>query len=540
MDKIAILDFGGQYTHLIANRIRRLNVYSEILPPNSTAGHLAAYNGVVLSGGPNSVTDPSYLNVDSSVFDLGVPILGLCYGHQLMAQVLGGTIKRSENREYGLTQMRVLARDPIFGGLEPIEQIWMSHGDSVEQVPNGFSVLGSTADCAITAMGDSKRLLFGLQFHPEVTDTPHGMKILDNFLKICSCSREWDSTAHLEEVSSTVRKKCAGKKVFLLVSGGVDSTVTFTLLNEALGPDNVLGLHIDNGLMRYRESEEIQEHMKEHGFDNLLIEDARQEFLDALVGIIDPEEKRVLIGDTFIKVQQRVQEELGLNTSDWILSQGTIYPDTIESAGSKDADKIKTHHNRVEVILEMIEKGLVVEPLAHLYKDEVRQLGEKLSIPHRLLWRHPFPGPALGVRVLCSDGKTKVPSIEAYQTLQALVTPLNCQASILPVCSVGVQGDSRSYAYPALITGDRNWTVLEEVSTEITNKIDTINRVTYRVFGTTSNYRLVRASVTEQRLHKLRRVDQMVTDELHERDEYDLIWQMPIVLLPLIAKARII
>lgn len=535
MDTIAVLDFGGQYTHLIANRIRRLGVYSEIVECDSPPKRLGGYKGLILSGGPYSVLDSDRPGFDPSVLNLGVPVLGLCYGHQLVAHSLGGTVSRGEIREYGIAQLKINGNDPLVSGLNESEQIWMSHGDTVEGLPEGFEAIGATPDCANAAVCDRKRHIYGLQFHPEVTDTPNGMRILDNFLSLCGCERTWDPKAFLKQIMADVKERCRGRKVFLLVSGGVDSSVAFALLNQALEPSSVLGLHIDNGLMRHEESEQVMQYMKEHGFDNLRIVDASSRFLRALDGVADPEKKRAIIGETFIRVQQEALAGLGLNAEDWILGQGTIYPDTIESAGTSHADRIKTHHNRVEIVVKLMEKGLVVEPLAQLYKDEVRQLGETLGLPHQLVWRHPFPGPGLGVRVLCSArtheelDKGLGPEVHDYARRYGF------SATVLPVRSVGVQGDGRTYAHPALLLGKRDWAAMEEVSTAITNAVRGVNRVVYGVHVEgRPQYRLVEAYTTRQRLDLIRTIDDRATELLREHGQYDDIWQMPVVLLPLL------
>jgi len=326
--------------------------------------------------------------------------------------------------------------------------------------------------------------------------------------------------------------------VFLLVSGGVDSTVAFTLLNNTLGNERVLGLHIDNGLMRHNESRSIIEYMHQHGFDNLKIIDASDDFLNELKGITEPEKKRVIIGNMFLKAKEKAFEMLQLNADEWILAQGTIYPDTIESAGTKHADRIKTHHNRVDLILELIERGQVIEPLAQLYKDEVRELGETLGIPKELIWRHPFPGPGLGVRALCSDGTGTEPAKEDIEKLAAVTNGTGYHITILPVCSVGVQGDERSYAHPALITGTCDWKRLEELSTRITNSVRSVNRVVYGIRTATKPvYTLINADLNRKRLDKLRAVDNIVTEQLYKSGEYGTVWQMPVVLLPLVNEA---
>ncbi|MFP4163842.1 MAG: glutamine-hydrolyzing GMP synthase [Chitinispirillaceae bacterium] len=534
-EKVVVIDFGGQYAHLIANRIRRLGVYSEIMPCDVEASKLKGYKGIVFSGGPRSVLEEGCPVCDPDILSLGIPVLGLCYGHQLIAKMLGGTIERGKNREYGRAVLEVTSFESIFEGIGEKEPIWMSHGDSVSVLPEGFEILGTTEDCTSAAVGNEQKKIYGLQFHPEVTDTPNGMRILRKFLDICGCGESWNSQAFIKEIDQQIRDACKDRKVFLLVSGGVDSTVAFTLLNKVLGPQKVLGLHIDNGLMRHQESSDIIDYMHRNGYDNLHVENAAEDFLSALSGVIDPEEKRTIIGNLFIDIKERAFSKLGLNADEWILAQGTIYPDTIESAGTKHADKIKTHHNRVDVILDLIEKGLVIEPLAQLYKDEVRVLGESLGIPHELVWRHPFPGPGLGVRVLCSDGREVPAPREDTGTLREITSEANFSSCILPIRSVGVQGDERTYAHPALVTGECDWPRLEVLSTRITNSVRSVNRVVYGLkTGSSFDYKPLKAHVTRERLDKLRAVDDIVTKTLRSSGEYETIWQMPVVLLPLL------
>ncbi|KMQ52687.1 GMP synthase [glutamine-hydrolyzing] [Chitinispirillum alkaliphilum] len=536
VEKIAVLDFGGQYAHLIANRIRRMGVYSEILHCDVDASELCGFKGIILSGGPGSVLDANSPKCDPGIFNLGIPLMGLCYGHQLLSNMLGGDVSKSPTREYGRAVMDVINPSSILKDLQPKEQIWMSHGDTVKKLPPDFEILAKTSDCDSAVICNLKKKIFGLQFHPEVTDTPNGAKVLGNFIDICNCSRSWNPSAFIEQIKDEIKTACSGKKVFLLVSGGVDSTVAFTLLNKVLGPEKVMGLHVDNGLMRKQESLAVIEYMRRNGYDNLYIEDASSDFITALDGVVEPEKKRTIIGNMFLTVKESAFKRLKLNAEEWILAQGTIYPDTIESAGTKHADKIKTHHNRVDLILELIEKGLVIEPLAQLYKDEVRELGEVLGIPHELVWRHPFPGPGLGVRVLCSDGGGEAADSCESEELEHIVSPYGYKSCILPLKSVGVQGDERTYAHPALITGGEvDWDALEKMSTKITNSINDVNRVVYGLkVSSEPKYSLIKAYLTEERLNKLRAVDAIVTETLHRSGEYDTIWQMPVVLLPLV------
>ncbi|HUI93972.1 MAG TPA: glutamine-hydrolyzing GMP synthase [Chitinivibrionales bacterium] len=538
MDTIAVLDFGGQYTHLIANRIRRLNVYSEIVPSDIPANECRRFKGIILSGGPHSVLDKDRPGFNSSVLALGIPVLGLCYGHQLMAQSLGGNVVAGRYREYGIAQIDIKENSPLFAGLSGRQQIWMSHGDAVEKLPQGFEVIGSTTGCKAAAMGNETKRMYGLQFHPEVTDTPKGMTILENFISICKCSHDWNTGTFMREMGEEIKKKCGAKKVFLLVSGGVDSTVAFTLLNRVLGEKNVFGLHIDNGLMRQGESADILDYMKANGFGNLHVVDATEKFLSALKNIADPEEKRRIIGTTFIEVKEAALGEFGLDPKEYILGQGTIYPDTIESAGTRHAERIKTHHNRVDAVMELLEKGEIIEPLALLYKDEVRELGAALGLPEKLLWRHPFPGPGLGVRLLCSNGTESPVLQDTEKSVREISAKAGYESYVLPLKSVGVQGDSRTYAHPALVLGKQDWDGLETVSTSITNKIKGVNRVVYGLsVAGKPEYHLVKAYLTLDRLAVLRALDHLVTGALHKFGEYAAVWQVPVVLLPLVNKS---
>ncbi len=534
MEKIAVLDFGGQYTHLIANRIRRLGVYSEIVHNDVTPEELNGFKGIIFSGGPHSVFEKDSPLVDAKVLELGIPVLGICYGHQLISQTLGGVVRPGNQKEYGLAFIKP-SKSPLFEGLSDHEQMWMSHGDAVEELPANFDVIATTPECTAAAVQNLEKKIFGVQFHPEVTDSLSGMKMLENFLDICGCAKDWTSENFVAELSAQVEREAKGKKVFLLVSGGVDSTVAFALLNKVLGPDRVMGLHIDNGLMRHGESDDILDFMKASGFDNLHIYDAADEFLDVLKGKFEPEDKRNIIGTEFIEVKTRAQAKLDLNADEWLIAQGTIYPDTIESAGTKHADKIKTHHNRVDVILEMMEKGLIIEPLAMLYKDEVRALGEALGIPHDLVWRHPFPGPGLGVRCLCSNGVEEKISDAEKATIAEKAGAAGYESVCLPVKSVGVQGDGRTYAHPVVIFGERDYKKLDIVSTSLTNLVKGINRVIFGIHTEgDKSYRLIEGYCTKDRLDKLRAIDHVVTQAIHATGEYSTIWQMPVVLLPLV------
>ena len=537
---IAVIDFGGQYAHLIANRIRRLRVYAEIFSPQVDPASLRGVSGVILSGGPASVYDPNPPAFDADVLDMPVPILGLCYGHQLLCSHLGGEVVPGAVREYGSATLKIAGGSDLFAGLGDAQEVWMSHGDIVATLPDGFEILGATEDCPSAAIGDVQRHIYGLQFHPEVAHTPRGLDIFDNFLTICNAARTWTMGNYTDALMADLRARVGERNLFLLVSGGVDSSVAFVLCNKALGADRVLGLHIDNGFMREGETAEVKAFLKKEGFDNLMVEDASDEFLLSVKGLTDPEAKREAIGRTFLQVKDDVMAALHLNTADWVLAQGTLYPDTIESGGTEHAALIKTHHNRIGMIDELIAQGKVVEPLAQLYKDEVRELGRELGLPDPLIWRHPFPGPGLAVRCLCSDGKGPGDAVKAAErAAAALAAEAGLQLRILPVKSVGVQGDFRTYSHPALVWGPADWPVLEDVSTRITNGVPGINRVVYLIApDAPPQTRLKRAFSTRQRLDLLRRADAIAMRALERAGLMASVSQMPTVLAPVTTDGR--
>jgi len=346
----------------------------------------------------------------------------------------------------------------------------------------------------------------------------------------------FDPAAFIDRACEKIRAECAGRKVFNLVSGGVDSTVVFALLNKALGQDRVLGLHVDTGLMRLRESEAILEYLRANGFDNLRIEDAGADFLAALDGVYDPERKRQIIGDKYLEIKDNVSRRLGLNSDEWILAQGTIYPDVLETAakGEDGGSRIKTHHNRVDAIMELVEKGLIVEPVAPLFKDEVRRVGESLGLPRDLVWRHPFPGPGLGVRVLGSDGNPPedIPAADAAKLVD-IASKSGYGAAVLPLRCTGNRGGERTYTRPVLITGAFDWDAIDKLVAGITASVLSVNRVVYGLdVEEPANYRLTKAHITRRRLDCLRAIDAIATDAMKETGDYDAVWQMPVILLP--------
>ncbi|MFA5962025.1 MAG: glutamine-hydrolyzing GMP synthase [Parcubacteria group bacterium] len=539
-DHIAILDFGSQYMHLIARNIREMNVLAKIYPHDVSAEKLTTASGIIFSGGPQSVYDKNSLTVDPKILELGVPILGLCYGHQLLAHLLGGQVKPGRIREYGRAKLALKDKTALFRNIRRTTKVWMSHGDSVSKVPKNFSITASTQDCPVTAMADEKNNFYGLQFHPEVDHTLEGKKMLENFvLKIAKAQKNWEIKDLVAHLVDKIKKQVGKKKVFVLVSGGVDSNVAFALLTKALGKARVKGLYIDTGFMRQDESQEIIKNFKKIGFDNLEVIDASATFFENLKGIYEPENKRKIIGQTFLDIKDSVTKKLKLNDKEWLLGQGTIYPDTIESGGTKNSDKIKTHHNRVDAIQKMIDEGLVVEPLVDFYKYEVRQIGKLLKLPKNLIERHPFPGPGLAIRVLCLDHKMPEEDLKDKESKVKKFYQKNYPemgSALLPIRSVGVQGDNRTYAHPLAIWKESAWKKLDQISVNTTNSVHEVNRVVLLLNpGKKPVFQLIKkdAYLTEKRTETLREIDAIVTKNIRATKIYGQIWQFPVVLIPI-------
>jgi GMP synthase (glutamine-hydrolysing) len=522
--QITVLDAGGQYCHLIARKIRELGVYADVRPSETAAADLAGRKGLIISGGPSSVYDAGSPTVDPAIFNGGPAVLGICYGLQLMAYLLGGTVLKGEKGEFGFATLELdgPGEDPLFRGLPLRQQIWMSHRDVVKDPPAGFSVLGATGACAVAAMVEPERRLYGVQFHPEVIHTPKGAEILSNFLfSVCHCERDWDPKHRIPAIEEDIRRVVGDRNVFFFVSGGVDSTVAYTLCLHALGGSRVRGVYVDTGLMRQGETGFVRSTFDALGKGTLDVEQAAGEFLGALEGVRDPELKRHIIGEQFLRVQERVIESRGLLDGHWILGQGTIYPDTIESGGAEKAETIKTHHNRVAGVQKLLQAGRVVEPLSSFYKDEVREIGVELNLPAELLERHPFPGPGLAIRCLCSEtGGAPERTPEGW---------------VIPIRSVGVQGDSRSYAPVLALDRLEPPASLHETATELINRMVGVNRVIARVQGKAAMGELrVRPSVLSAvRLELLRRADATVRRLSEESGFEATIWQFPVVLIPL-------
>ena len=547
---IVVVNFGGQYAHLIAKRIRHLGVFAEVVSPQSSATVLEDRRGVILSGGPSSILRADALKVNPAFLNTELPILGLCYGHQLLTQHYGGSIKRMEGGEYGKTSLELLeASHPLFAGLEEMMtaekdggddskkqlEVWMSHRDMVCMVPPGFRMLARTGENAVAVMADSSRRRFGMQFHPEVRDTVGGERMLENFVRLTGARRCWSMEGLLERLLVQCREQVQGRKVLMLLSGGVDSTVAFAVLKRALEANQLRGLFVDNGFLRLHEARQVRESYQAMGWENIQFVDASEEFLQALAGLSDPQKKRIAVGEKFLRVRDAHLRKMGMDDQDWLLGQGTLYPDIIESGGAEHAETIKWHHNRVDAVTEMIAAGRVVEPLAELYKDEVRQLGEILELPPSLVWRHPFPGPGLSINVLCSDdGRPPAGVVKAKAGLCALGELDPYRAEVLDVCSVGVQGDVRTYSPAVALVGPADWDLLEHWATEITNGVQQVNRVVYLLCSQQlPTLSLHQGYCDKSRLDLLRKADNLVATAFKEAGWMKKIFQLLVILLPL-------
>lgn len=508
--RILILDFGSQYTQLIARRVREIGVYCELWAWDVTEEQIREFNpqGIILSGGPESVTEAGSPRAPQYVFEAGVPVLGVCYGMQTMAEQLGGAVQGSDKREFGYAQVEVIKPSPLLDKIEDaisdnggaLLDVWMSHGDKVASIPAGFETIAQTPSCPHAAMYNEEKQFYGVQFHPEVTHTRQGMRLLTHFIMdICKCEKLWTAGAIIDDAIERIKEKVGDEEVILGLSGGVDSSVTAMLLHRAIG-DKLTCVFVDNGLLRLNEADQVMEMFGDHFGLNIIRVDAEGRFLDRLKGIEDPELKRKAIGNEFVRV---FDEEASKRENAKWLAQGTIYPDVIESAGSATgkAHVIKSHHN-VGGLPEDMELGLV-EPLRELFKDEVRKIGLELGLPYDMLYRHPFPGPGLGVRVL---GEIKKEYCDLLRRADAIFIEELYAADLyqkvsqaftvfLPVRSVGVMGDARKYDWVvslrAVETIDfmtAHWAhlpydFLGKVSNRIINEIDGISRVVYDISG---------------------------------------------------------
>jgi GMP synthase (glutamine-hydrolysing) len=497
-DTVLVVDFGAQYAQLIARRVREAHVYSEIVPRTMPLEEMLARRpkGIILSGGPASVHVDHAPSIDAALYDAGVPVLGICYGAQLVAQQLGGEVRHTGGGEYGATQLRLTGdASPLFGALSDEQVVWMSHGDAITTAPDGFRVTASTAGAPVAALEDRDRAVYGVQFHPEVAHTERGQEVLKAFLyDVCACRPSWTNTSIIEQAVAEVREQLGGERVLCGLSGGVDSAVAAALVHKAVG-DQLTCVFVDTGLMREGEAEQVTETFRGQFHVDLIHVKAADRFLAALDDIADPERKRKIIGETFI----RVFEEVARDVEDArFLVQGTLYPDIVESGGSENAT-IKSHHNVGGLPDDM--QFELVEPLRNLFKDEVRAVGEELGLPEEIVWRQPFPGPGLAVRVV---GTITTERLDVLRRADAIVVEEIKRAglyrqiwqsfAVLPVVrTVGVMGDGRTYEYPIVVravTSDdamtADWArlpveVLERISSRIINEVPGVNRVAYDI-----------------------------------------------------------
>ena len=498
-ETVLVVDFGAQYAQLIARRVREARVYSEIVPHSIDAAELAARSpkAIIFSGGPKSVRVEGAPEIDPAVYDLGIPILGICYGAQLITQQLGGVVERFDRGEYGRTQLRAV--DPLSAivpdGVGPGESVWMSHFDAMAVAPDGFRVVGSTADVPAAIIEDDQRKIYGVQYHPEVVHTPHGQGLIERFLhEAAGCRADWTMSNVIDESVAAIREQIGEGRAICGLSGGVDSAVAAALVHKAIG-HQLTCVFVDTGLMRLGEGDQVVETFQRTQGIELIHERAGDEFFEALAGVTDPEDKRKTIGEKFIRIFERAQG--GITDANFLV-QGTLYPDVIES-GTSEAAKIKSHHN-VGGLPEDMEFELV-EPLRSLFKDEVRAVGTELGLPDEIVWRQPFPGPGLGVRII---GEVTPEAVEILQHADAIVREEVARAGLereiwqafavlADIRSVGVMGDERTYARPIIIRAvtsedamTADWArlpydLLETMSSRIINEVDGVNRVAYDI-----------------------------------------------------------
>ncbi|MCK5177246.1 MAG: glutamine-hydrolyzing GMP synthase, partial [Candidatus Aenigmarchaeota archaeon] len=543
-EKLALLDAGAQYGKVIDRRVRELNVECDILPMDADLETLKKYKAIIISGGPNSVYVSNAPKYNRAVFDLGIPVLGICYGMQLMNYHFGGTVEKKARREDCQTQIKIKTDNLLFEELTQTQDVLMSHGDSITNVADGFEIIAESKGI-IAGIQNKEKKLYGVQFHPEVDLTKSGKKILDNFLyKICKFSGEYTKESQLNSSVKYIQDMIGDKDVLVLVSGGVDSSVCAALLAKAINHSQIHALHINTGFMRLNESSQVEQDLKKLNLD-LKVVDASDVFYNAttlidgvktdkLSEVISPEIKRKIIGDCFMKVAEEEIKNLNLDMDKTFIAQGTLRPDLIESASgmvSSGAEVIKTHHNDSELVRKKREKGMVVEPNKDLHKDEVRQVGKYLGLSDSLVWRQPFPGPGLAIRIICADESYIDKDFQKTNSrLNEFVAKYDLNATLLPFKTVGVQGDSRTYNHAVCLSGKAPWSVLMNIAKEIPQYFHNVNRVVY-VFGqkyTKNISKITPTKLTQDAIKQLQRADDIVNKNLMKYNAMRKIAQAPV------------
>jgi GMP synthase (glutamine-hydrolysing) len=544
---VVILDAGAQYGKVIDRRVRGLKVRSEILPLDTPYKKLQKYSAIIISGGPESVYDKLAPKPDPGIWRSGKPILGICYGMQLINQAFGGNIEKKSTREDGQFTINVNTSSKLFDSLDKEQSVLMSHGDSIGKIATGFKLTASSGNI-VAAISDEKRRIYGVQFHPEVDLTDNGKTILSNFLfKVAGLKPDYTLEDRLQKALEYIRSSVGNRQVLAFASGGVDSTVCSVLLGKALPPEQTHIVHVDTGFMRAGESAAVQKALKTVDVEVDIV-DASEQFYSAttrvsgeqtppLREVTDPEIKRAIIGDAFMKVMDKVVAELKLNPEKTILAQGTLRPDLIESASDRASSKamvIKTHHNDTSLVRELREAGRVIEPLQELHKDEVRELGEMLDLPEELVWRQPFPGPGLAIRLLCAKKPYITDDFNDTSEKLKEFEEEDIAVNLLPVRTVGVQGDGRSYSYLAGLSGTQDWERLVEKAREIPKKIHDVNRVVY-IFGDKLHGQVKGITPTfpePKAVEQLRQADKLVNEVLLKYDLNKKLSQVPAVSFP--------
>lgn len=519
-EKILVLDFGGQYTQLIAKKVRQCNVFSKIVPHNHDIGRIKFENpsGLILSGGPASVYEEGAPQIDKKIFELGIPILGICYGMQLTNYTLGGGILHSSDviKEYGETLVSVDNNHSLFSGLDKNITAWMSHGDSVDQsnLTDGFKIIGETKNHVASIANDEKKI-YGVQFHPEVTHTPKGKDIVSNFVhNICGCGNEWNMGNYIEQCKIYIQKTVGKNDVINFVSGGVDSSFVAAVLSKTENIGKVHNIYI-GALMRKNENEEVVESLKKAGVKNLIFKECEDRFIKAVDGMSDPEEKRKAIGNLFGEIQQEMCEKLDLDPDKTFLAQGTLYTDLIESGKGvgKKASNIKSHHNvGCKFIEDMREKGLIVEPNRLIFKDEVRGAAKEIGLPPEIYGRQPYPGPGLGIRIVDGDCAWLQGDYKGIsQRVSDIAKREGLDGYSIPIKTVGVQGDGRTYSFLSVLRGVRDWQKIRSAAKKIPTEVRETNRIIYNIgqekTNDLTNHLLIPCKVNRETVDQIKNID---------------------------------